>query len=203
RVERRQATSRGAHERLQLISVERQCKGSLEHCQPGRPGADVAQLGAEQAFVAQDFIDRERRHVWCSRMMSFNVRPVSRGTLSMPRRCDNRTVVDASVQSVATSTASPLIIFASISSLCTVTAASRRSRPSLMSLHWSAPPMSVMKALTRSRKRRAALDVPLTPGNRSLWFVTRARNRGADEDGTDEGRAADDSIGSATSEECR
>ena len=54
--------------------------------------------------------------------------------------------------------------------------------------------MSAMKALTRSRNLRAARDVPLSPGSRSLWLVTLARNRGVDADETDEGRTADDSM---------
>src|SRR5260370_42194167 len=100
---------------------------------------------------------------------------MSRATRSRPRRCDNRTVVEANVHSVPTSTCSPLIICASISSLCTVTAARRLNKPILMSEQFAAPPMSTRKPLTKSRKRRAAFVEPLTPSNRSLWLVTRGR----------------------------
>src|SRR5258708_741308 len=52
--------------------------------------------------------------------------------------------------------------------------------------------MSVMKALTRSRNLRAADDVPLTPGSKSLWLVTRERNVGGALPGAISGRVLDD-----------
>src|SRR5262249_25925187 len=94
-----------------------------------------------------------------------------------PRRWLGRTVVEASVQSVAISIASPLTMRASSISACTVVAARRRTSPSLISEQQSRPPMSATKALTRSRKRRAEAERPSRPGNRSLWFVTAERVR--------------------------
>src|SRR6476619_7553456 len=100
-----------------------------------------------------------------------------RARRSRPRRWLSRTVVEARVQSVAISIASPFTIRASSISACTVVAARRRTSPSLTSEQRSRPPMSATKALTRSRKRRAVAERPSRPGNRSLWFVTAERAR--------------------------
>ena len=100
-----------------------------------------------------------------------------RARRSRPRRWLSRTVVEARVQSVAISIASPFTMRASSISACTVVAARRRTSPSLTSEQRSRPPMSATKALTRSRKRRAVAERPSRPGNRSLWFVTAERAR--------------------------
>ena len=105
---------------------------------------------------------------------------------SRPRRWLSRTVVEARVQSVAISIASPFTMRASSISACTVVAARRRTSPSLISEQRSRPPMSATKALTRSRKRRAVADRPSRPGSRSLWFVTAERVReGSSSEGDD------------------
>src|SRR5262249_32349258 len=107
----------------------------------------------------------------------FNDGVTSRVRRSRPRRWLSRTVVEASVQSVAISMASPFTMRASSISACTVVAARRRSSPSLISEQRSRPPMSATKAFTKSRKRRAVAERPSRPGNRSLWFVTAERVR--------------------------
>ena len=68
--------------------------------------------------------------------------------------------VEAKVHRVLVSTVLPLMTSASSSSHCTVVAASRRSRPSLISLPSPSPPRSTRYALTRSRNRRAELELP-------------------------------------------
>ena len=100
-----------------------------------------------------------------------------RARRSRPRRWLSRTVVEARVQSVAISIASPFTMRASSISACTVVAARRRTSPSLTSEQRPRPPMSATKALTRSRKRRAVAERPSRPGNRSTWFVTAERVR--------------------------
>src|SRR5262245_4547490 len=97
----------------------------------------------------------------------------SRARRSRPRRWLSRTVVEASVQSVVISIASPFTMRASSSSACTVVAARRRTSPSLISEQRSRPPMSATKALTRSRKRRAVAERPSRPGNRLSLPKTR------------------------------
>src|SRR5262249_28396631 len=143
-LERRHATTSDAHERLQLISVERQCKGSLEHCQPGRPGADVAQLGAEQAFVAQDLIDRERSHVCCSRMMSFSVRPVSRNWRLSPSRWKQRPSRSVSVPYTSRSISLPAAASPSKRSHAIAIVVARRASWRCPSLNPSGPDKSLM-----------------------------------------------------------
>src|SRR5258707_11554892 len=100
-----------------------------------------------------------------------------RARRSRPRRWLSRTVVEARVQSVAISIASPFTMRASSISACTVVAARRRTSPSLTSEQRSRPPMSATKALTRSRNRRAVAERPSRPGNKSLWLVTAERAR--------------------------
>src|SRR5262249_26246393 len=144
-LERQNATTGNGGEDLALRVSERQCKGSLEHSEPGRPGADVAQLGAEQALVAQDLIDRERRHgCWCSRMMSFSVRPVSRNWRLSPSRWKQRPSRSVSVPYTSRSISLPAAASPSRRSHAIAIVVARRASWRCPSLNPSGPDKSLM-----------------------------------------------------------
>ena len=86
-----------------------------------------------------------------------------------------RWIVEANTQNWLISIGSPFTALASMFSTITEAAASRRTKPILMPLQESSPPMSATYPRTRSRKRLASAERPSMSGSRSVWLVIFAR----------------------------